>query len=255
MSILRFLPTVLLTLTVTASSIAGSQEVREQKIPDSLVSFKLIRLPDGEYKGKAIKSLWMAQTEVTWDAFDIWAFRFDQTDEEQAKGVDAKSRPSKPYGAPDRGYGHSGYPAIGMTHASAVLYCEWLSKKTGKKYRLPTEEEWEYACLGPGPETQAKTAVAWFRANSQFKTWDVAKKSPTGWGLYDMLGNVMEWTTAKDGTGVCRGGSFMDPDEKVTPMERFLQTPKWNENDPQNPKSKWWLANASFVGFRVVCED
>jgi formylglycine-generating enzyme required for sulfatase activity len=247
---------LLAAITLVASfTVASSQETREQKFADSLASFTLVKIPDGDYKGTKIKSLWFSQTEITWDVFDIWAFRMDQTDDEQAKGVDAKSRPSKPYGAPDRGFGHSGYPAIGMTFNSATLFCEWLSKKTGKKYRLPTEEEWEYACLGPSNETSPKAERAWFRGNSQFKSWDVGTKKANGWGLHDMLGNVMEWCTTKEGPPVCRGGSFMDPEDKVTPFERFLQTPKWNENDPQNPKSKWWLANASWVGLRVVCED
>ncbi len=58
----------------------------------------------------------MSKTEVTWDAYDVFAFKLDMTEEQRAKGVDAASRPSNPYGAPDRGMGHQGYPAVSLTY-------------------------------------------------------------------------------------------------------------------------------------------
>jgi formylglycine-generating enzyme required for sulfatase activity len=72
-----------------------------------------------------------------------------------------------------------------------------------------------------------------------------------------MLGNVAEWCSGvgKDGLPVVRGGSYDDSAEKISSATRVLQTPAWNMTDPQNPKSKWWLANAPFVGFRVVCDE
>src|SRR5439155_730769 len=84
------------------------------------------------------RPFWIGKTEVTWDEYDIWAFRLDLTPRERSSGVDATARPSRPYGAPDRGFGHHGYPALAMTYFAAQTYCAWLSVKTGKKYRLPT---------------------------------------------------------------------------------------------------------------------
>ena len=107
------------------------------KVPGSLVSFKMLPVPG--------KKIWMEETELPWDVFDIWQFSMDMTDAEKAKGVDAKSRPSKPYGAPDRGFGHAGYPNLSSTYKSGQFFCQWLSRKTGHKYRLPTAEEFEFA--------------------------------------------------------------------------------------------------------------
>jgi hypothetical protein len=69
-----------------------------------------------------------------------------------------------------------------------------------------------------------------------------------------MLGNVQEWCVAPDGTGVTRGGSYRDPADKVNFTHREPNNRAWNASDPQIPKSRWWLADGPFVGFRVVCE-
>mgnify|MGYP003349714125 CR=1 FL=1 len=127
----------------------------EEKIPGTVVKFKMIPIPGGKItvsdptKGNApktveVKPMWVGKTEVTWDEFDIFLFRLDLSDEDRKAGVEAKSRPSKPYGAPDRGFGHEGYPAIGLSFYTVQEYCKWLSAKTGKKFRLPTSTEWQY---------------------------------------------------------------------------------------------------------------
>lgn len=264
--------------TSDASSSAKSQAAAEPKklepftetIPGSLVTFEMVPIPGrvvepgpgGTSADFPAKSFWISKHEVTWDAFDIFVFRLDLTEKERTlEGRDAKSRPSKPYGAPDRGFGHAGYPALGMTYHSAQMYCEWLSKKTGKKYRLPTEAEWQYAAIAGAEQTPAAlgpdalSKVAWFWDNAEDKTHPVGKKEPNGWGLHDMLGNVAEWVTGRDGTPVAMGGSYDDDAEDVTVGSRKLPKPEWNATDPQNPKSKWWLSDAPFIGFRVVCED
>lgn len=242
-----------------------------ESIPGTLVKFEMLPIRGGSFNmadplkpGQAskieVKPFWMGKTEVTWDEYDIYAFRLDLSQQDQAAGVDATSRPSKPYGAPDRGFGHQHYPALAMTQHSAELYCQWLSKKTGKKYRLPTEAEWEYACRAGATGNELfdqKTYLddhAWYWENAEDKTHEVATKQPTPWGLYDMLGNVAEWCIASDGVGVVRGGSWRDKAPKVTPVARQVQTPDWDMTDPQNPKSKWWLSDGPFIGFRVVCE-
>jgi hypothetical protein len=69
-----------------------------------------------------------------------------------------------------------------------------------------------------------------------------------------MLGNIAEWIIGNDGAPVVAGGSFKDKAEQIHGSSRAKQTPAWNATDPQFPKSKWWLADAPFVGFRVVCE-
>jgi formylglycine-generating enzyme required for sulfatase activity len=179
-----------------------------QTIPATLVTFEMIPVPAGEKTG----AFWIGKTEVTWDEFDIWAFSMDLSDKDKAAGVDAESRPSQPYGAPDRGFGHQGYAALGMTHEAAIQYCKWLSRKTGRTYRLPSEAEWQHACRGgEAPAQQPPTSdLGWTHENSNEQTHPVATSRPNQLGIYDLCGNVAEWCEAADGSYVVRGGSFVD---------------------------------------------
>ncbi len=240
-----------------------------ETIPGSLVKFEMIRIPAGKVTiadpaapGKVqavdIKSIWVGKTEVTWDMYDIYAFRLDLPSDMRGANVDAESRPSKPYGAPDRGYGHAGYAALSMTHNSATMFCAWLTKKTGRKYRLATEAEWEYACRAGQvpPETQeALNDAAWNRDNADDAAQPVAKKKANAWGLHDMLGNTTEWTNGLDGKAVTCGGSFRDKIAKVSPSARQYYTPEWQAMDAHTPKSKWWLSDGIHVGMRIVADD
>ena len=81
----------------------------------------------------------------------------------------------------------------------------------------------------------------------------MAAKEPDALGLYDVYGNAAEWCTAADDTGVTLGGSYRDGAEKIGCAARVPPSDAWNASDPQFPKSIWWLADAGFVGFRVVC--
>jgi formylglycine-generating enzyme required for sulfatase activity len=234
-----------------------------ESIPGTVVTFDMIPIPAGEItmpdpiKKGAIKKIkvgpfCIGRTEVTWDAYDIFVFRLDEP--QGAKGKDAISRPSKPYGSADRGYGRKGYPVINESFAGAQAYCKWLSAKTGHTYRLPTEAEWQYACQAGQPAAtldQLKACAVTFAE----KTAPVGSKTPNAWGLCDMLGNVSEWCLDLKGKPVVCGGSFEDKPEKVKPTARKYQTETWQENDPQDPKSKWWLSDGQFVGFRVIRVD
>jgi formylglycine-generating enzyme required for sulfatase activity len=250
-----------------AADAPTSQPAEKDSIPGTLVTFEMVKIPagkititpaDGKSQEVEIKPFLIGRTEVTWDEYDVFAFQLDLTDKEKAAGIEAKSRPSKPYGAPDFGFGHRGLPAMCVTAHSAEMYCQWLSKKTGKKYRLATEAEWEYACrAGEAAEGKPLDAgqlkkVAWFYDNAEDKAHPVAKKAPNAWGLYDMLGNVREWVTGLDGKPVTCGGSYDDDPENVQCGTRQKQTADWNSTDPQNPKSKWWLSDGPMVGFRIV---
>jgi formylglycine-generating enzyme required for sulfatase activity len=251
------IPSILLTLALTPQSPPQTSFV--EKLPDTQISFKMVRLPDGKVtvNGKAfdVKNLYIGETEITWDVFDIYAFSQDLTDDQKAAGVDAKSRPSRPYGRYDRGFGHAGFPAIGMHFQSAEMFCAWLSKKTGKKYRLPNEAEWEYAARAA---VQAEPAdldkFAWYKANSDGQTQAVGKKQANAWGLFDMLGNASEWCVSLGDDQVTRGGCYRDAKDVVNFSKRVPYSPDWQERDAQLPKSKWWLSDGGFVGLRVVCE-
>jgi formylglycine-generating enzyme required for sulfatase activity len=122
-------------------------------------------------------------------------------------------------------------------------------------YRLATDAEWTRAAQAGigGTVTAARhDSLAWHAGNAGGKAHPVATRQPDALGVYDMLGNVAEWVTGMDGRPLVRGGSWADAPEQVGPGTRAVQTSAWNETDPQFPKSRWWLADAPFVGFRIV---
>jgi len=265
-------------------------------IPNTTVRYDMVPIPAGEFQmgspdsdpqhkkdeqpqhKVSVDAFWMQAHEVTWDEYRL--FMFESNGSEKAKGaatVDAVSRPTRPYVEMSFGMGIDGFPAISMTQHAANKYAEWLSAKTGEFYRLPTEAEWEYACRAGtetpfyfGADTAKLGEYAWYGANSKGKYQLVETKKPNEWGLYDMLGNVMEWTldayapyqagaqtnpwvkATKPYPHAVRGGSWNDPAAKVRCAARVASDPSWKEQDPQLPKSIWYLTDAQWLGFRLV---
>ncbi|NLH16317.1 MAG: formylglycine-generating enzyme family protein [Phycisphaerae bacterium] len=198
----------------------------------------------------------------------------------EEKAVDAVTGPTPVYGNVTMGYDKK-YPAIGATWNNANTFCKWLTKKTGKSYRLPTEAEWEYACRAGtttayffGDDPAPLGDYAWFKGNSDAEPHAVASKKPNPWGLFDMYGNVFEWVNdfyspdaykAAAGslvnplgpeTGklhVARGGFYNLTPDLLRSAARGVEEKWWSMNDPQIPKSKWWLPQMDIIGFRVAC--
>ena len=258
--------------------VAGQElKAYTEKLPKSLSKFPMVPIPAGKVTlddpanpGKQltveVKPFYISKTEVRWDEFGCWVYRLDLSDEQAAAGFDAENRPSMPYIPPDCGFGTDGFAAISLSYLNATKYCEWLSKSTGKKYRLATEAEWVWACLGGKADTKLSAAdlekVAWFGKTMKNPTkpteepgpMPVEGKEANGYGLFDMLGNVREWCVGLDGKPVAKGGGWADDAEHCQPLARAYYAPDWQKTDPQNPKSKWWLSDAPWAGFRVVCE-
>ena len=275
----------------------------EQALPGVPVTLKMVPIPAGEFlmgspateKGRqpdegpqvkvAVEPFWMSATEVTHDQFT--PFRFEEKD--AGPKVDAVTRPTSQYIDLTWGMGkEGGFPANSMQPYSAIAYCKWLHKKTGVFYRLPTEAEWEYACRASSKTTYPTGVTAatlpefaWFLANAKDKYQKVGQKKPNAWGLYDILGNVAEWTmdqydaayfqklavASRDTSGedgfyvkpekprayhTVRGGGFRSKPTELRCADRLPQVEAWNQRDPQIPRSKWWMTDGDYVGFRLV---
>lgn len=236
-----------------------------------------------------VDSFWMAKHETTWDLYNLFMSRnldefqpaFNSKNEVNID-IDAVSGATTPYVEMSFGMGTDGFPAISMTQLAAKKFCQWLSAITGNFYRLPTEAEWEYACRAGsekaysfGDDPKELNNYAWFKDNSNNKYHKVGQKLPNNWGLYDMHGNVSEWTLdAYNATTylkasqnliknpivkpiklyprVVRGGSWKSSYFRLRSASRQASSKQWKKQDPQIPRSKWWHTDAQFVGFRVV---
>ena len=245
----------------------------------SSVEDKMHEANEGPARKVVISAFWMGAHEVTRDEFDLF-FRDENTPVNS--NVDAVTRPTPQYIDLSWGMGkEGGYPVNSMSQDAALMYCHWLYKKTGIFFRLPTEAEWEYACRAGtttiypfGDNGKELGKYAWFNGNSKNKFHKVAQKLPNAWGLYDMLGNVSEWTLDQYDENYftqlaenavdplvppstryprsVRGGSYLDEASALRPVARQHSEASWNKRDPQVPKSRWWLTDAMFVGFRLV---
>ena len=221
------------------AKISGFENFTEQ-IPGTNVSFDMITVPEGSFNMGSpeneplrkpdegpvhkvtVSGFWMGKVEVTWDEY--MAF-FKATSSQgrtegqvvKKKNVDAVSGATPPWGAPDQGWGKGQRPAITMTWYAANVYCQWLSKVTGKKYRLPTEAEWEFACRGGSntpyffkgnpakftsegflkkifrPDTSIITQYVVYKVNSSSKTEEPSFVKSNPLGIKNMLGNVAEF--------------------------------------------------------------
>ena len=211
-------------------------------IPGTRISFEMITIPDGTFnlgspdvelyrnrdegpvRNVTISRFFMAKTEVSWNeylAFYAETASAGRTTDAYLdlddRDPDAISGPTPPWGNPGQGWGKGARPAITMTHHAAEVYCEWLTQKTGRKYRLPTEAEWEYAARGGtsgpyffdgdqkkyneerflnkifGTDTNTINSHIVYKANSTgiTATADAVHENP--FGLVNMLGNVSEF--------------------------------------------------------------
>lgn len=214
-------------------------------IPGTIVSFNMKAIPGGSFsmgspdsepfrkeeegpvRKVTVKPFFMAEIETSWDEY--LAFFSETLSEGRpipeevratnsiAQTADAITGPTPPFGAPDQGWGYGKRPAITMTHYGAEVYCQWLSAKTGKKYRLPTEAEWEYAARGGtqtpyffegdpksfssqgfwrkifAPDTAVINHYVAYSLNGGTKTKEPSAVGANPFGLKHMLGNVMEY--------------------------------------------------------------
>lgn len=229
-------------------------DTRREPIAGTTLEIELVKVPASE--DGTVKPLWVARTETLWDWQDICIYKGDQKGGSSGNAAaDAVTRPTKPYTAADRGFGHSGFPAVSISFDSAKAFCAWLSAKTGKSYRLPTVAERRYLCARSGITIESMKDHAWTLENAKDATRKAGSLKADASGLHDLYGNVREWCVAPDGSGVLMGGGFEDPAAEITCDLALPNAEDWNASDPQFPKSVWWLADGPWAGFRIVCDE
>jgi formylglycine-generating enzyme required for sulfatase activity len=296
----------------------------KEKIQGTQITFEMLPIPGGEFligspatelsrsadegpqRRIRIEPFFIGKYEVTWP-------EYEQFNKNYARLVG----PNRPRISPDRladtvvfpvpyehwddfdkfvlqrmgGHGE-GFPAVGMSQFAAKQYTKWLSKITGRFYRLPTEAEWEYACRAGtttpysfGDDPRQLKDYGWFSMNSAESDDDpgyhkIGTKLPNPWGVYDMYGNVAEWcidkyeagfyATLNNGTSkgveainspigsrspyprVIRGGSYDSEASECRSASRSASSEKLNAADAELPKNVHWLTLCHSIGFRLV---
>ncbi len=249
-----------------------------EQIPGTSVSFDMVPIPGGTFamgsppnepgrrdnesvqRQVQVSPFFMSEIEVSWDMY--MAFYRETVSEGRSEaasvrpldasdGIDAITGPTPPWGSPDQGWGWGDRPAITMTHHAAKTFCRWLSQKTGKNYRLPTEAEWEFAARGNtqtpyffagnprnftrerlrnrifGPETEPISNYVIFRENSMLRTQRPGTTEANPFGLNNMLGNVWELCAdyyAEDAFAhYPEGQLIIDPKGPSTGSERVIR--------------------------------
>lgn len=299
---MRLSSMIIMLLMVISSSIIAQRGFRSYKIkiPNTEVQLRMVAIKDGNFNMgstySAVNSgederpihhveldpFWMAEHETTWELYQLFLNR--SVDSHRREGVknpmiivdiDQIPRPDTIYTDSTGVQAQRTHPAVNMTQIEASAFCEWLSAMTGHYYRLPTEAEWEYACRAQREseyhfdKTESVDAYAWNRFTSNGSSHAVKGKKPNRWKLYDMLGNVAEWTidhytvrgydshntknpkvllSEEDAPSVIRGGSWKKHPSALRCGAREALDPKWEEYDEPVVRERM----SESVGFRVV---
>jgi formylglycine-generating enzyme required for sulfatase activity len=205
--------TIVLALAVTAGAGAALMKYGPSATSKSFTDCRdcpqMIVVPAGEFTmGSPANELYRgaeAQHRVTIPkpfALGIYEVTFNEWDACAADGACGGYRPD------DHGWGRGKHPVVDVSWNDAKKYIAWLSKKTGKKYRLPSEAEWEYAArAGAGTPFAFGATISSEQANydgttaygagptgvNRQKTMPVGSFPANAFGLHDMHGNVWEW--------------------------------------------------------------
>jgi formylglycine-generating enzyme required for sulfatase activity/serine/threonine protein kinase len=222
------------------------------------------------------RSFYLGEYEVTRGQFAefVRANSYATESERDGKGCRGVNLKTKTYElSPKYSWRNTGFaqndthPVVNVTWNDAVAFCEWLSRKEGKTYRLPTEAEWEYACragsatlYSTGDDATELVAAANLagRADGFGFTAPVGSFEPNGFGLFDMHGNVAEWCADWFGEHYYASAPAVDPRGPSRGSQRVTRGQGWQSagpkvrsahRDPWDPS-----ARGMSVGFRVVLE-
>ena len=292
-----------------------------QSIPESDVTFDLLPIPGGKFKMGSpetekdredsegpqfeveIEPFYMGKYEVTQAEYNIFLANYTRLGGEGAakqeipaeKLADAVTYPTPMYeldaGPIFQRMGRGGqFPAVIMSQYAARQYTKWLSKRTGRFYRLPTEAEWEYACRAgtttayyfgddPAGFGGARLVLRQLGPDGRGRLPAGRQKKPNPWGLHDMHGNVAELVVdwyEDDAYSALAGKSVKWAEAINWPEKQYPRARPWrrvrvggrglplggarnelkgasiNNRDPQLPRSPHWYSNGFWVGFRLV---
>jgi len=261
-----------MTALTCALLLATLQSKETVEIPGTKARFELVFLPGGKatigsppgdpghkddepQREVTLQPFWLGAGEVTWKEFN--AFR-------KSKDLDGVTRPTNAdsffiENIPDD-FRTDPRPMTNARWHSAVMYCEWLSKKTGRYFRLPTEAEWEVAARAgsDAPAPASLDEAGWHKGNSKNRTHNVGESKPNALGIHDLIGNVWEYAlepyAPPDYSPVLRGGCWSSVPRELRYAHRQTIPLKWFDDDSNTPRSVWWLtAHTVSIGFRVAC--
>jgi len=273
-------------------SAVGGKTTRSVDLGDG-VKLELTRIPAGEFvmgdvngecderrvaRVRVDRPFWMGTLEVTNAQYAAFDAKHD------SRYIDMSGKDQNKPGYPAN---RPGQPVIRITWSQAMAFCKWLSEKTGRKFTLPTEAQWEWACragtdtaLSYGDlaadfskyanvaDSSAKrvqgtskmrlppfiTAQAF--ADGQIIVCDAGGYTPNAWGMKDMHGNVSEWTKS-----AYKPYPYSDSDGRNdgSTGRKVVRGGSWRDR-PKRCRSAFRLDYESYqrvfnVGFRVICED
>lgn len=191
---------------------------------------QMVQIPGGAFTmgspiNEAPRSDDEVQHQVTVSAFAIGKYEVTQA---QWKAVVGFPKVKIELNADPSNFKGDNLPVEQVSWEEAVEFCERLSKSTGRKYRLPTEAQWEYACRAgtTGAYAGNLDEMAWYGGDySKGSTHPVGQKKANTWGLYDMHGNVYEWCA--DWYGNYSSGEQTDPTGPVVGSVRVRRGGGW----------------------------
>ena len=229
------------------------------------------------------RPLWMGRCEITNEQFARFDWKHDSRFEHRSSWIFSEEYLGWPLNRPKQ-------PVVRVSWDKAMDFCRWLSGKTGQRFGLPTEAQWEFAC-----RVGAATPCSYGDLNTDFApfanladytirdlayqgwrpqapnlaardarfndhtlvTADVGSFQPNAWGLHDMHGNAAEWTRSS-----LAPYPYLDTDgrnEAAAPGKRVVRGGSWFDR-PKRARSGFRGAYEPWqkvfnVGFRVVCED
>jgi formylglycine-generating enzyme required for sulfatase activity len=242
-------------------TVAGPAKPGNPNGPEVTFKSELVEIPGGVFQMGRNDSL---PTEGPAHPVTVNPFSMDKnevTNAEYAQFVhDTNHTPPSQWGSVRAPVGQELLPVSNVSYDDAVMFAEWRSKRDGVTYRLPTEEEWEYAARNGDKDNLYPWGNTWAPGRAATQEAGVGREQPVGsypqggnrWGVQDLIGNVWEWTSSKaalypgsplklpdvqKGWIVARGGSFGSQASKLSGTMRDWFAPNY-----KNP----------VLGFRLV---